>query len=63
MKRLNLVRIAEAAGLSLMVGLNFRYLAVTQAMMRLLADETVGRPEFARFTYERWRDGHRPGPE
>lgn len=54
-----LVGIAEAAGVSLMVGLNFRYLGVTQAMMRLLADETVGRPEFARFTYERWRDGHR----
>ena len=55
-----LVQIAEAAGLSLMVGLNFRYLAVTQAMLRLLAEETVGRPEFARFTYERWRDGRRP---
>ncbi len=52
-----LVRIAEARGVSLMVGLNFRYLAVTQAMMRLLADEVVGRAEFARFTYERWRDG------
>ena len=55
-----LLRIAESAGVSLMVGLNFRYLPVTRAMMRLLADETVGRPEFARFTYERWRDGRRP---
>ena len=55
-----LVRMAEAGGVSLMVGLNFRYLAVTQAMMRLLADEAVGRAEFARFTYERWRDGRRP---
>lgn len=55
-----LVQIAEAGGVSLMVGLNFRYLAVTQAMMRLLADEVVGRAEFARFTYERWRDGRRP---
>lgn len=55
-----LVRIAEAGGVSLMVGLNFRYLAVTQAMMRLLAEEAVGRAEFARFTYERWRDGRRP---
>lgn len=51
---------AEAGGVSLMVGLNFRYLAVTQAMMRLLAEEVVGRAEFARFTYERWRDGRRP---
>ena len=55
-----LVGIAEAGGVALMVGLNFRYLAVTQAMMRLLADERVGRAEFARFTYERWRDGRRP---
>ena len=55
-----LVQIAEAAGVSLMVGLNFRYLPVTKALMRLLADDAVGRPEFARLTYERWRDGHRP---
>lgn len=54
-----LVRIAEEGGVSLMVGLNFRYLAVTRALMRLLADEVVGRVEFARFTYERWRDGRR----
>ena len=56
---LTLVRIAEAAGVSLMVGLNFRYLAVTRAMMGLLARKAVGRAEFARFTYERWRDGRR----
>ena len=56
-----LVAIAEAAGVSLMVGLNFRYLAVTQAKRRLLAERTVGAVEFARFTYERWRDGRRPG--
>lgn len=55
-----LAQIAEAGGVSLMVGLNFRYLAVTKALMRLLADEVVGRAEFARFTYERWRDGRRP---
>lgn len=55
-----LLRIVETAGQSLIVGLNFRYLAVTQATKRLLAENTVGRPEFARFTYERWRDGRRP---
>ena len=55
-----LLQIVESAGVSLMVGLNFRYLAVTQATKRLLAENTVGRPEFARFTYERWRDGRRP---
>lgn len=55
-----LVEIAERANVPLMVGLNFRYLPVTGEVMRLLADGTVGRPEFARFTYERWRDGNRP---
>lgn len=50
---------AEAAGVPLMVGLNFRYLPVTQATRRLFAEQ-VGAPEFARFTYERWRDGHLP---
>jgi predicted dehydrogenase len=55
-----LVAIAESAPVPLMVGLNFRYLAVTQAMQQLLHNQTVGTPEFARFTYERYRDGHRP---
>ncbi len=55
-----ILRIVENAGIPLMVGLNFRYLAVTQATKRLLARQTVGNPEFARFTYERWRDGRRP---
>lgn len=54
------VSIAEEAGVSLMVGLNFRYLGVTRAAIRLIAEQTVGVPEFARFTYERYRDGHRP---
>lgn len=54
-----LVGIAETAGVSLMVGLNFRYLGVTKALKQLLAEERVGKPAFARFTYERWRDGGR----
>ncbi|MCY4540500.1 MAG: Gfo/Idh/MocA family oxidoreductase [Chloroflexi bacterium] len=54
-----LVGIAESAGISLMVGLNFRYLGVTKALKGLLRDERVGNPAFARFTYERWRDGGR----
>ncbi len=57
---LTLVQIAEAGGVSLMVGLNFRYLEVTKETRRLLAEATVGKAEFARFTYERWRDGRRP---
>ena len=51
------VEMAEAAGVLLIVGLNFRYLAVTQAMRDLLDGGTLGRPGFGRFTYERWRDG------
>jgi predicted dehydrogenase len=54
------VAAADAAGVPIMVGLNFRYLPVTRALKGLIAD-TLGPPEFARFTYERWRDGHRPG--
>lgn len=52
--------VALAGDVPLMVGLNFRYLAVTQAAVRLLREGTVGAAHFARFTYERWRDGHRP---
>ncbi len=51
------VAMAEAAGIPLIVGLNFRYLAVTQEMRRLLNSGAIGRPEFGRFIYERWRDG------
>ncbi len=51
------VAMAEAARIPLIVGLNFRFLAVTRALKGLLDHETVGKPEFARFTYERWRDG------
>jgi len=50
------VEMAEEAGIPLMVGLNFRYLPVTQKTMSLFGT-TVGKPEFSRFTYERWRDG------
>jgi predicted dehydrogenase len=55
------VRMAESAAVPLMVGLNFRYLAVTRALVKLLAEGDIGTPEFAHFTYERWRDGQRPG--
>ena len=51
------VRIAEDAGMPLMVGLNFRYLGVTKELVKLFENGTVGKPAFARFTYERWRDG------
>ena len=54
------VRMAEDAGVPLIVGLNFRYLAVTQAKRELLRNGAVGQPEFGRFLYERWRDGMQP---
>lgn len=54
------VAAAERAGVSLMVGLNFRYLAVTQAMKALFVADKLGAPAFGRFTYERWRDGAQP---
>ena len=54
------VAAAEAAGVPLMVGLNFRYLTVTRVLKALFTEERLGRPEFGRFTYERWRDGRLP---
>lgn len=54
------VAAAERAGVPLAVGLNFRYLAVTRALKGLLGGEPIGAPEFAHFTYERWRDGRLP---
>lgn len=53
------VEMAEEAGVPLMVGLNFRFLPVTQETLRLF-DGPLGKPEFGRFTYERWRDGYTP---
>ena len=54
------VAAAAAAGVPIAVGLNFRYLAVTQELKKLFAPSRLGRPEFGRFTYERWRDGYQP---
>jgi len=55
-----LVETAESADVALMIGLNFRYLGVTRALIDLFASGEIGQPSFARFTYERWRDGNRP---
>ena len=51
------VAAAKEAGVPIGVGLNFRYLAVTQALKALFSADRLGPPEFGRFTYERWRDG------
>ena len=54
------VQMARDAGMPLIVGLNFRYLAVTRAKRDLIAGGTFGAPAVGRFTYERWRDGRLP---
>lgn len=51
---------AEKANIPLMVGLNFRYLPVTNALKTLFTDDVLGPPESARFTYERRRDPFAP---
>ncbi len=51
------VKMAEAANIPMMIGLNFRYLGVTQATLDLIKKDIVGKPAFGHFTYERWRDG------
>ena len=43
--------------LLLFVGLNFRYLPTTLEKIKLINSDTVGKPHFAKFNYERWRDG------
>jgi predicted dehydrogenase len=56
-----IVRLADAHRLPLTVGLNFRYLAVSRAIRDLVAREEFGAPGFGQFTYQRNRDGKRPG--
>lgn len=55
-----IVRLAERRGLPLSIGLNFRYLPVTQGIRDLVAAERFGRPGFGQFTYQRNRDGRQP---
>lgn len=55
-----IVALAERHSLPLSVGLNFRYLPVTQAKKRLLAEGRFGVPGFGQMTYQRNRDGRAP---
>jgi predicted dehydrogenase len=55
-----IVREAEAARIPLSVGLNFRYLPVTQEKRRLLAEGRIGTPGFGEMSYQRNRDGRAP---
>lgn len=56
-----IVRLADKHQLPLTVGLNFRYLPVTQGIRDLVARKVYGEPGFGQFTYQRNRDGMRPG--
>jgi len=56
-----IVKLMEAAGLPLTVGLNFRYLPVSLAIRDLVQRREFGTPGFGQFTYQRNRDGMRPG--
>ncbi len=56
-----IVRLSEQHGVPLSVGLNFRYLPVTQAIRTFVAEAPFGAPGFASFAYHRNRDWWRPG--
>jgi predicted dehydrogenase len=55
-----IVREAEQLKARLTVGLNFRYLGVTQATLALLREGQLGQTAFALFEYVRQRDGRAP---
>jgi len=57
---LEATRMTEEASIPMSVGLNFRYLETTQGIRKLVEDETMGKANFAQFTYVRNRDGKRP---
>lgn len=50
-----MVRTAERAGVQLLVGMNFRYLASTQRIREFISSGDLGEPMFAVFTYLRNR--------
>ena len=56
---IEMVRMADKAGLLLMAGMNFRYLACTQTYRRYIQDKVLGAAGFGHFTYIRHRDGNR----
>jgi predicted dehydrogenase len=57
---IQIVKLARGANLPLMVGLNFRYLPVSRKIRELVTSETLGKPGFGQFTYQRNRDGRVP---
>ncbi len=57
---IELVGQAERRRLHLMVGMNFRYLPVSQAIRRFIREGRFGPPGYGQFVYLRHRDGRRP---
>jgi predicted dehydrogenase len=55
-----IVDLARTHGTPLAVGLNFRFLPVTQMVRALLGEQRVGAPGFGQFVYQRNRDGRLP---
>jgi len=55
-----IVDMAARAQIPLVVGLNFRYLSVSQKIRELVTTRAVGVPGFGQFTYQRNRDGKLP---
>jgi predicted dehydrogenase len=58
---ITIVQGAQEAGVSLTVGLNFRYLAATIEAKRIFAEQELGAPSFGQYLYWTNRDGRRPG--
>lgn len=56
-----IIDVADASGLPMSVGLNFRYLPVNQTMRSWLADKKLGQVGFGQFNYRTNRNGRRPG--
>ncbi|SEQ40211.1 Predicted dehydrogenase [Devosia sp. YR412] len=56
-----IVDMADASGLPMSVGLNFRYLPVNQTMRQWLTGERLGQVGFGQFNYRTNRNGKRPG--
>jgi len=54
-----LVRLAQETDRQLMVGMNFRYLAVSQHLRQTVQERRLGPLAFGRFNYTRNRDGRR----
>jgi predicted dehydrogenase len=57
---IELVGQAERRRLHLMVGMNFRYLPVSQTIRRFIREQRFGPPGYGQFVYLRHRDGRRP---